>query len=190
MKLILLITMMISAFAHAAAVNSGDVLSISIKGVPTEEQGLVGGEYQVTSDGKIHLPYIPSIQASGSSTSAVARKIESAYKSARIYTSPTISIQSLNDARREEKKISEAIQKFLTVSGQVSRPGPLQYRPGLKLIDAVSQAGPTPFAAQNRVEVLRDGKIMKFNMKTPAHMLFTLQPDDQITLKEKDWKNQ
>jgi protein involved in polysaccharide export with SLBB domain len=189
MKLFLLLTMMISAFAHAA-VNTGDVLAISIKGVPTEEQGLVGGEYQITSDGKIHLPYIPSIQATGVSTSALARKIESAYKSARIYTSPTISIQSLRDAKVSGKEIDEALQKFLTVSGQVSRPGPLAYRPGLKLIDAVSQASPTPFAAQNRVEVLRDGKIMKFNMKTPAHMLFTLQPDDQITLKEKGWNGQ
>jgi protein involved in polysaccharide export with SLBB domain len=190
MKQILLITMMISAFAHAAAVKTGDVLAITIKGVPTEEQSLIGGEYPVSSDGKVYLPYLPSITASGLTTSALARKIESAYKAQRIYTTPTISIQSLSDSEREKLKISQDIQQFLTVSGQVGRPGPLPYRPGLKLIDAVSQSGPNAFAAQNRVELLRNGKITKYNMKIPAHMLVEVLPNDQITLKEKDWLGQ
>lgn len=189
MKIKLLLIIMMTAHAHAA-VKIGDVLSVSIKGVPTDEQGQVNGNYPVSTDGKIYLPYISSIDASGSNTSAIARKIESAYKSARIYKSPTISIQSLSDSEKEKKKISDEIQQFLTVSGTVGRPGPLPYRPGLKLIDVVSQSGPTVFAAQNRVELLRDGKITKYNMKIPAHMLVEVYPNDQITLKEKDWKGQ
>jgi polysaccharide export outer membrane protein len=179
---------MLAAFAHAV-VNKGDTLSISIKGVPQVEQGQINGSYPVSAAGKIHLPFLADnpISANGLTIAALARRIETAYKSAQIYTTPTISIQSLNDQRREEKRTAQAIQEFLTISGKVGRPGPLSYRPGLLLIDVVSKAGPTTFAAQNRVELLRNGKIRKYNMKIPADMLVKVRPNDQIFLKEKNW---
>lgn len=191
MKLILLLSIMLSALTHAK-INIGDTLSISIKGVPQEEQGQINGDYPVSKAGKIHLPFLSSnpISASGLSTAALARKIEAAYKSAQIYTTPTISIQSLNDTAREKKKVNEAIQKYFTISGEVGSQGPKPYRPGLKLIDVVSGANPSPFAALHRVELLRDGKNYVYNMKVPAEMLVEVAPDDQIKVKPKNWIGQ
>jgi len=188
MKKILLITVALVGFANAT-VSNGDILQISIKGVPQGEQAQVNGTYQVSNSGKIHLPYLSTtpISAKGVSTTVVARRIEAAYKKAEIYTTPTISIQSVTDERKLGQAINDKLQRYLTVSGKVGRPGPQVYRPGMKLIDVVSAANPTTFAAQNRVELLRNGKKYTYNMKIPAHMLVPVYPNDQITLNEKRW---
>jgi len=186
---------MIASFAQARIIK-GDTLTIMIKGVPQEEQIQINGNYQVSAANKVFLPYLTNtpISTSGLSTASLARRIEAAYRDAQIYTTPTISIQSLHEknelAKKMDKKTTDEILKFLTVSGQVGRPGPQQYRPGMRLIDVVSASGPTTFAAQNRVELLRNGKIYKYNMKIPAHMVEKVYPNDQITLKEKNWRGQ
>lgn len=186
---------MLASFAHAK-ITKGDTLVIEIRGVPQEEQAQINGNYQVSTNGTIHLPYLSNqpVNVYGLTTASVARKIESAYKNAQIYTTPAISIRSMEEMRAREKEKeqvnTQTIQKFVTISGQVGRPGPQQYRPGMRLIDVVSAAGPTTFAAQNRVELLRNGKIYKYNMKVPAHMIEKVYPNDQVTLKEKNWRGQ
>lgn len=195
MKLILLLTLLIASFAQAKIIK-GDTLTITIKGVPQEEQVQINGQYEVSTANQIFLPYLTNvpISTSGLSTASLARRIEAAYRNAQIYTTPTISIQSLNvqnDLAKKRDKIStEAIQKFVTVSGQVGRSGPQPYRPGMTLIDVVAAASPTTFAAQNRVELLRNGKIYKYNMKVNSHMIEKVYPNDQIILKEKNWRGQ
>ena len=186
MKLLLLLTIMITSLLQAK-ISKGDNLNISIKGVPTDEQTTINGTYPVSSSGKIHLPYVSPISASGLSADALARRVEAAYKNAQIYTTPNISITSLKDVESERKKIEEGNQKFVTVSGQVGRSGPQAYRPGLRLIDVVSAAAPNEFAAQNRVELLRNGKTYKYDMKIPAHTVVKVYPNDQIKLNQKKW---
>jgi protein involved in polysaccharide export with SLBB domain len=195
MKLILLLTLMIVSFAQAKIIK-GDTLTIMIKGVPQEEQVQINGAYQVSPANELFLPYLTDtpIGTSGQTTTSLARRIEAAYKEAQIYTTPTISIQSLFEqnekAKKRDKITTDEIQKYLTVSGQVGRPGPQLYRPGLRLIDVVAQASPTTFAAQNRVELLRNGKIYKYDMRIPAHMVEKVYVNDKITLKEKNWRGQ
>ncbi len=192
MKLLILLSLMLASFAQARIIK-GDTLTITIKGVPEGEQGQINGQYEVSKSNQIFLPFLTNmpISTSGLSTSALARRIEAAYRNAQIYTTPTISIQSLNEqkelAKIRDKITTEEIQKFVTVSGQVGRSGPQPYRPGLRLIDVVSAAGPTTFAAQNRVELLRNGKIYIYDMKIPEHMVEKVYPNDQIILKEKKW---
>ena len=189
MKLLLLLSFLLASLAHAK-ITKGDTLAIAIRGVPQEEQAQINGSYQVSTDGKVHLPYLSNqaIYANGLTTASLARKIEAAYKNAKIYTTPSISIQSTGELAKKDMERTQDLQKFLTVSGQVGRPGPQQYRPGMKLIDVVSSAGPTTFAAQNRVELLRNGKVYKYDMKVPAHMVELVYPNDQITIKEKNWR--
>ncbi len=188
-KLKLLLSLMMATITQAA-VSSGDVLIISIKGVPQDEQVQFSGNYPVSPEGNIHLPHLQGMSAAGSSTSALARKIEAAYKASEIYRNPTISIQSANDTAITEQGIDQKLAKFITVSGKVGAPGSKPYRPGMTLIDAVSQAAPTAFAAQKRVELLRNGKITKYNMEIPEHMMIRVLPNDTITLQEKDWRGQ
>lgn len=195
MKLILLLTLMIASFAQAKIIK-GDTLTIMIKGVLQEEQVQINGAYQVSPANKVFLPYLTNtpISTIGLTTTSLARRIEAAYRNAQIYTTPTISVQSLyeqnEEAKKRDKKTTDEIQKYLTVSGQVGRPGPQLYRPGLRLIDVVSQASPSTFAAQNRVELLRNGKIYKYDMRVSADMVQKVYVNDKITLKEKNWLGQ
>ena len=43
-------------FTSFAAIQAGDRLMITIKGVPTSEQGTINGEYIVGRDGRIKIP--------------------------------------------------------------------------------------------------------------------------------------
>ena len=172
-------TMLVSA---QAKVSPGDTLNISIKGVPSEEQAQISGPYVVNGSGKLRLPYINGyINASGS-TSTVARRIELAYKSAKIYTTPTITIKSARETNEEAMKI----QKFLSVAGQVGRSGPVAYRPGLTLGEAVATASPNTFAALNRVELLRNGKLYKYDIRSPKYKLLKVYANDQINVPQQN----
>ncbi len=186
MKSLLLLTFMLASFAQAK-ISKGESLSIMIKGVPTSEQATVNGNYPVSTSGQVHLPYISPIAASGISSDALARRIEAAYKNAGIYTTPTIAITSLKEVETEKEKIVQAQQKFVTVSGQVARSGPQLYRPNMRLIDVVAAAAPNEFAAQNRVELLRNGKSYFYDMTVAAHTVEKVFPNDQVKLNQKKW---
>lgn len=176
--------MLFTALANAQTrVSPGDTLNISIKGVPQDEQVQITGPYVVTPAGQLKLPYINGYISAKGSTSAVARRIEAAYKNAKIYTTPTITIKSMREAKAED----DAIKKFITVSGQVGRPGPMAYRPGMTLNEAVAGAAPTTFAALNRVELLRNGKVYKYDVKRADHKLLKIYPNDQINVPQQKW---
>ena len=187
MKSFLILTFLLTSLIQAS-ISKGDNLVIDIKGVPVEEQTTINGSYPVSSLGKIHLPHIAPISASGLSADVLARKVEAAYKNAQIYTTPNISITSRKDSEAEIKKIVESNQKFITVRGQVGRSGPQEYRPGLRLIDVVSAAAPNEFAAQNRVELVRNGTTYKYDMKNTAHASELVYHNDTVTLQQKNWR--
>ena len=111
MKLILLLTLLVASFAQAKIIK-GDTLTISIKGVPQEEQVQINGQYEVSTANKIFLPYLTNagISTSGVSTASLARRIEAAYRNAKIYTTPTISIQSLNEQKALAKKAGVSLK--------------------------------------------------------------------------------
>ena len=179
----LIITALLSMMVGAQSkVSPGDTLNISIKGVPSEEQAQISGPYVVNGSGQLKLPYISGYVSASGSTSAVARRIEAAYKSAQIYSTPTITINSM----REQEKVKQDIQKFLSVAGQVGRSGPIAYRPGLTLGEAVATASPNTFAALNRVELLRNGKLYKYDVRSAKYKVLKVYPNDQINVPQQN----
>ena len=180
----ILLTALLSLVSLAqTSVTPGDVLSITIKGVPQDEQTSISGNYEVNASGQIKLPYLNNYVSARGSTSTVARRVEAAYKSAKIYTTPTITINSM----RASDAITKDIQKFVTVTGQVGRSGPVQYRPGMTINEVVATAAPNTFAATNRVELQRNGKVYKYNLKLPAHRTLKVYPNDQINVPQQNW---
>lgn len=178
-----MITALLSLMVGAQSkVSPGDTLNISIKGVPSEEQAQISGPYVVDGSGKIKLPYIKGYISASGSTSNVARRVEAAYKAAQIYSTPTITISSM----RAENETQKDLQKFLSVAGQVGRSGPIAYRKGLTLGEAVATASPNTFAALNRVELLRNGKLYKYNVKDSKYMVLKVYPNDQITVPQQN----
>ena len=82
----------------AQSISSKTTLNITIKGVPQVEQVRISGQYVVSPQGYVFLPLLDNgIKASGLSSSALARKIEAAYREAEMYQSPRINVISAKD---------------------------------------------------------------------------------------------
>lgn len=169
---------------HAQAVEAGRSVTISIHGVPAEERAVIDGTYQISDSGMIRMPFIGGLRAAGLSSAALAANIESAYKSAGIYTNPSIQVVSTSLG-------AAPVQLVVHIGGKVLRPGPTPYTPGLTIYQAVAAAGgPDPFGAMNRVVLTRNGKQSVFNLKKAEDMGFVLEANDTIMMPEKNWLGQ
>lgn len=170
----------------AATMSSGEAVQITIKGVPDSEQGAISGEYVVSSGGLLYMPMLNGgIKAAGSSTSTVARRIEAAYKSAQIYSSPRITLITTGDKKRTDSKT----RTFITVAGHVKRPGPVAYTEGMTIYEVVAAAGDaSTFGAMNRVEIIRNGKKFIRDLKKTVNRRERVQVGDVITVPEKNWR--
>lgn len=188
-KIFYLLAMVLTMFSQqvtAAQMTSGETVMITIKGVPASEQSSISGDYVVSNGGLLYMPMLEGgIKAAGSSSSAVARRIEAAYKSAKIYSSPRITIITNRDKELDKTKS----KSFVTVAGHVKRPGPVQYTQGMTVYQAVAGAGDaSTFGAMNRVEVLRKGKTLIFDLKKKGRdRAEKVQIGDTITVPQKGW---
>ena len=179
--------MLLCGVAQAQLISPKTTLTISIKGVPQSEQARISGPYVVSPSGFVYLPLLDAdkgIKASGLSSSSLARKIEAAYRSAEIYQNPRITVISSKD--QEADKIDA---QTVTIGGFVKRPGPVQYRRGMTLFEAVSAAGgETAFGSIRRVELHRNGKRFVYDLKNAAHMREKVYPGDSINVPQKNWR--
>jgi len=175
-------------FAQASTVTSGEKVTITIKGVPVSEQQQINSEYVVDESGRLFLPMLDGgIKASGSTSSSVARRIEAAYREAKIYTNPRITILTgAADIDRANKEMRN--NQFVTVSGEVKRDGPVQYRNGMTIYEAIATAGGVDtFGAMNRVTLERKGRETIYNLKkSGGGRTFKVRVGDVITVPQKN----
>lgn len=174
--------LILGGFADAQSISSKTTLNITIKGVPQAEQVRISGQYVVSPSGYVFLPLLKNgIKASGLSSSALARNIESAYRAAEMYQNPRITVISTKD--QEAQKIDA---QTVTIGGFVKRPGPTQYMRGMTLFQALSAAGgETAFGSIKRVELHRNGKRYVYNLKKAEHMRVKVYPGDSINVPQK-----
>lgn len=75
----------------------------------------------------------------------------------------------------------------ITVGGQVRAPGPIAYKKGLKLYEAIQAArGITEFGAERRVKILRDGKATEHDLYDDKQKLIPLEKGDIIEIPQKN----
>jgi polysaccharide biosynthesis/export protein VpsN len=165
--------------AAQTTISAGRAIEIQLKGVPSEEMALVSGTYTVSESGMISMPLLTSpIRAAGQSATSLARSIEAAYRSEKIYTTPTINvIHSTNESLNE---------LTVTVGDQVVSPGPVKYVRGLTLYNAVQAAkGATPFGSMKRVRLTRGGQSKIYDLTDPKYMNILVEPNDTIQVPQK-----
>ncbi|MBK1881596.1 polysaccharide biosynthesis/export family protein [Luteolibacter pohnpeiensis] len=179
-KILLIIGLIVSAILPASAqIQSGKAIQITIKGVPVEESAKIDGMYPVSQSGFVTMPMIGAVQAAGNSSESLARKIEAAYKSGKIYRNPTIQVI--------DSSAQEINQEVVHVGGLVGRPGPTPFTQGLTLYQAIQAAGgPTTFGSMYRVKVFRDGKQQQYDLTQAKYMEIKLQPGDTIEVPQKN----
>jgi len=118
--------------------RAGDSLYISVS--PAEE---LSRDLIVDQNGKISIPLLGSIQASGLTTDQLSQEITRAIS--KYVTHPKIDIF-----------LKESASKQIGLSGQVTAPGSYGYRPNMRLMDLISLAGGLlPSADRKRVRILR-----------------------------------
>ena len=118
----------------------------------------------VRPDGKISLPLIGDIQASGLNASQVAVKI--AARLTEYKENPNVSVS-----------LKEVNSYFIFVLGEVLKPGKYPLKSYATVLQGVSMAGGfTPFASKNRMQVIRthaneDGKENQIRIPVPYNEL-------------------
>jgi polysaccharide export outer membrane protein len=111
----------------------------------------------VRPDGKITLPLVNDVQASGLTTIQLAAKIAEGLK--KYITSPQVTVG-----------VTEINSRRIFVTGEVAHPGAFPLLPNMTVLQALSSAGGfTQFAREKKIYILRmeDGKQVKhpFNYK-------------------------
>lgn len=159
-------------------IAKGNVLIISIKGVPTTEQAQVNGNYHVGATGSIKIPLTGTIiKVQGLTNDQLERKIEQIYKSNKIYQEPVIEVIV--------KGVDGVAKQTLSIGGHVHRAGPVAWEQGMTLIQAIQAAGDRNAFGSKYVYLTRNGKRHKFNINLPAHQGLLVYPKDTVTVKQR-----
>jgi len=129
----------------------------------------------VRPDGKISLPLLNDVQASGLTAMELANVITEGLK--KFINSPLVTVT-----------VSEINSRRVYVTGEVTRPGAFPLLPNMTVLQALTSAGGfTQFARTKNIYVLRseDGKQVKhsFNYK---EVVKGQKPEDNITLQPGD----
>lgn len=166
------------------ALRANDKISISIGGIPADEGISISKTYSISDSGSINLLHINEIKAAGMKPSQLQKRIEEAYKAAGIYTHPTVTVTMDS---------STSGMQLVFVNSGCLKNGPVPYRSGLTLMQAIGSAGgPTAFAKTTKVQLTRTGSTgqrvstvhdLKKISKNPT-LDVLLQPDDQIIIPE------
>ena len=151
----------------------GDSIALKLSGVPAEEIAVVNNTYDISDGGTVNLPYIGEVRASGLRPSQLQKNIEAVYKSAEIFTHPTIQVTTNK----------ESPTQVLYVSGEVKTPGRILISPGMTIHQAMTAAGgPTDFAKLKAIKFTRGGQTRILDLKKAdgPDGAIQVRPGDQI----------
>lgn len=169
--LLVLVATALSARAQAT-LRVGDPFEIKIAGVPADEQAQVNNTYTVDASGTINLPYINKVKAAGLTSAEFAASVESAYRAAKIYSNPTITV------------LMQPTARFVNVGGAVRTPSRVPFTEDMTLLTAINAAGGfNDFADQRKVRVLRGNAVQQYDVREfrrdPSRDV-RLQPGDRV----------
>jgi len=174
-----LVALMLASVCAHGQIEAGKSINISISGVPDQDRAMVTNTYPVSESGMINMPFIGQVRAAGMRTEELQSSLQARYKSAGIYTNPTIQVISTSVG-------AQVAQETVMVGGQVKRTGPVPFSKELTLWGAIQAAGgATEFGSMKRVKVIRDGNQRTYDVTKPQFMQIPLQRNDTIDVPQK-----
>ncbi len=156
---------------NAYAIGVGDVVEISVWKNPE-----LSVTVPVRPDGRISLPLLGDIQASG--MTPLALKDELSLKFREFVTAPSVSVV-----------IKEINSRKVYVTGEVATPGAYDLQPRAKLMQVMAMAGGLTPYAKGRVVVLRDSTDGKADKRYEIEINTIIsgrRPEDNIILQPGD----
>lgn len=144
--------------------GSGDKLRVLVFG----EQDL-SGEFDVTGSGKVSLPLIGQVQATGLTLDEFEAEVGNKLKEGYL-TSPKVSVEVLN-------------YRPFYIIGEVGNPGQYPFTNGMTVLNAVAVAGGFTYRAnQDRVFITRGGGE---ESEYPASQSVRVLPGDVVRIPER-----
>lgn len=123
-------------------IGAGDSLSVSVWKSPELSLNV-----PVRPDGRISVPLVGDVLASGKTTAELALELQKNYE--KYVRSPQVTVVVLNP-------ISGMYLQRVRITGAVNNPISIEYRPGMTVLDLVLEAsGLTEFASGNRAKLYR-----------------------------------
>ena len=130
----------------STTLGPGDVFAVSVVG----EKDLPA-ECRAQPDGTIDFPYVTRVHVAGLEPQEVVDVLRKRLIEGRIYSDPQLSLL-----------IKQYNSKKVNVLGQVAKPGTLAWTDGMRLIEAISQAGGfTAIADRDNVVLMRTDRAGK-----------------------------
>lgn len=155
----------------------GSNITITFRSVPTEDAGVVSGEYLVDpTDGTISMPYLSErVHVAGKTARQVSDLVRSLYVSQQIYAHPIVS------ATVGEANLANSLKdRFIQVTGNVGGKKNLPYRPGITLISALLECGDITDWGSRKIQVTRKGVTRTYDYFSAKDRAIILYPDDII----------
>jgi polysaccharide biosynthesis/export protein VpsN len=154
---------------QADLIRVGDELVIRLTGVPADDEKVLAEP--VPEDGMVSMPLLKTkFKASGKTVTLLKHEIEAAYREARIYATPNITIT-----------IS---QRFVNVIGEIRAPQRVSFTKDMTALGAISACGGfTEYANKRSVRILREGQVINFNAGAALNnpqMDIPLRAGDQV----------
>ena len=134
-------------------IGAGDTVSINVWRNPEVSQSV-----PVRPDGKISTPLVEDLQASGKTSTELARDIEKALS--KFIQQPVVTVVVTGFVGTYGEQVR--------VIGQAAKPQALPYRVDMSLMDVmIAVGGMTEFAAGNRATIVRtvDGKAQTLHVR-------------------------
>jgi polysaccharide biosynthesis/export protein len=132
-------------------IGEADVLGVVVY---KEAEASVAGVV-VRADGKISLPLIKDVSVSGLTCAEAEALITKKLKEGGFYTDPDVSVY-----------VRDVHSKFYYLVGAFKKQGPVELKRPTRVMDAVIEGGgPTEFAKQKRMYVLRTEKGSQFRIE-------------------------
>ncbi|MGD0105860.1 MAG: polysaccharide biosynthesis/export family protein [Rhodopila sp.] len=155
-----------SATKDEYRLGTGDVVRLITVGDDT-----LTGEFRVSDSGKIALPLLGEVRASGMTPDGLAVRIRDALVKGNLYMAPSVSVEITT-------------YRPIFVLGEVSKPGQYPYQPGMTVVTAAAVAGGFTYRAYvNYASVVRTEGDVAIEGKATRQTF--VQPGDVITIFER-----
>lgn len=178
MKRILLLSLTcLLTLSHAIpGIEPGNAMKLTLRGVPSEEQAKIDGEYRVGESGGVRLPLLETlIPAKGLTGEQFARAAEKAYRDSGIYARPAIEVEVLGTGKEPDEQ-----EARISVGGRVRRAGPIPFRKTMTLLEAIQAAGDRDEFGGRNIRLIRKGKTTLLDFRKQEVKNLPLEPFDSI----------
>jgi protein involved in polysaccharide export with SLBB domain len=133
----------------------------------------MSGEFEVSNNGGVSLPYIREVKAKGLDIMTLEQNIEARYKHEGILRDPKVSVEVLE-------------YRPFYIHGEVSKGGEFPYKAGMDIRNAVALAGGYTYRADTDiVYIRREGEPTVFEINLSSGKTFLIYPGDNIQIPER-----